>query len=116
MSRILAIAFLLACSAAAPAQTFDVASIKPSTSQSVRGSEGGPGSKDPTRYKFELVAVDSLIALAYDVHRFQISAKTSLSDARYDFAARIPAGATKAEFHAMLRNFLAERFHLQTHT
>jgi uncharacterized protein (TIGR03435 family) len=33
----------------------------------------------------------------------------------YDFAAVVPEGATKAEFRAMLRNLLVERFHLRYH-
>jgi uncharacterized protein (TIGR03435 family) len=97
-------------------RSFEVASIKPSTPQSVRGTEGGPDTKDPTRYKFGQVTVIELIANAYNVRFFQISTKTALTDARYDFDARIPAGAAQDDFPVMLRAFLAERFHLQTHT
>jgi uncharacterized protein (TIGR03435 family) len=34
---------------------------------------------------------------------------------KYDFAAIVPEGATKAEYRAMLRNLLVERFHLRYH-
>jgi uncharacterized protein (TIGR03435 family) len=34
---------------------------------------------------------------------------------RFDFAVRVPAGATRDQFHTMLQNLLKERFHLALH-
>lgn len=93
---------------------FEVASIKFSTPQSVRGSEGGPGSKDPTHYRFQSATLQDLIGLAWNVHYFQISSKAAVDKDRYDLIANIPAGATRDEFRLMLRALLAEQFQLKT--
>ncbi len=94
---------------------FEVASIKPSGPHSIRGSEGGPGSSDPGLYRFGLATLVDLIAIAYDVRFFQISSPAPLDRQNFDLVAKIPDGATKQQFHAMLQNFLAERFHLKLH-
>ncbi len=96
-------------------QTFDVASIRPSGPQSVRGSDGGPGHKDPTRFTFGRAELLSIILMAYDVRPFQISSRTALDGPEFDLAASVPEGATKEQFRAMLRNLLAERFALKVH-
>ena len=97
------------------APSFDVASIKPSGPQSIRGSEGGPGGSDPGLYRFGLASLLDLISVAYDVKVFQISSATPLDRQNFDLVAKIPDGATKQQFRAMLQNFLAERFHLKLH-
>lgn len=94
---------------------FEVASIKPSGPHSIRGSEGGPGSSDPGLYRFGLATLVDLIAIAYDVRFFQISSPAPLDRQNFDLVAKIPDGATKQQFHAMLQNLLAERFHLSLH-
>jgi uncharacterized protein (TIGR03435 family) len=99
--------------AAAPA--FEVASIKPSGPQSVRGSEGGPGHSDPGLYRFGSASLLDLIIVAYDVEVFQVSSSFPLERQNFDFVAKVPAGATKQQFRAMLQNFLAERFQLKLH-
>ena len=95
--------------------TFEVASVKASGPHSVRGSDGGPGSKDPGRYSFGLATLMDLIVVAYEVDSIQISSKTPLDQQRFDLVAKVPAGATMREFRAMLRHLLEERFHLKTH-
>jgi uncharacterized protein (TIGR03435 family) len=102
-------------SAQPAADVFEVASIKPSTSRSVRGSDGGPGSKDPTRYIFGQATPFDLIVVAYHIDNFQVSSKADLTQPRFDLDAKVPAGATKEQFRAMLQNLLAERFHLKFH-
>jgi uncharacterized protein (TIGR03435 family) len=97
------------------AETFEVASIKPSGAQSVRGWEGGLGTKDPGRYHFGLAAPLDLIMVAYHVDPFQISSKTPLTQPQFDLDAKTPPGATKEQFRAMMQNLLAERFHLKMH-
>lgn len=97
--------------AAAPA--FEVASIKLSSPQSIRGSAGGPGSSDPSRYSFNSATLMDLIATAYDVDYFQISSKVPLDQNRFDFLAKLPTATTEQQFRTMLQNLLAERFHLK---
>lgn len=96
-------------------QSFEVASIRPSGPKSIRGSEGGPGSKDPTRYTFGRADLEILLLIAYDVENFQVSSKSPLDRDEFDLAATLPANATKSEFRIMLRNLLAERFQMKLH-
>ncbi len=105
--------FLAAVSA--HAQTFEVASVKPSTSQSQRGEEGGPGSRDPGRWTYNRADLSDLIATAWHVDDFQIVCKTPLDQQHFDITARVPEGATRQQFRVMLQNLLAERFHLKQH-
>jgi uncharacterized protein (TIGR03435 family) len=97
------------------AQTFEVASIRLSGPQSVRGSDGGPGHKDPTRFIYGRAELTSLITMAYGVDSFQVSSRVSLDEPAFDVVANVPAGATKEQFRVMLQNLLAERFALKTH-
>jgi uncharacterized protein (TIGR03435 family) len=107
---------IVAAAAMGMAQTqFEVASIKVSGPQSVRGSSGGPGSRDPGQYRFDVASLLDLICVAYDVDRFQVASKTPLDRQRVDLVAKIPAGTTKEQFRVMLQNLLAERFHLKLH-
>ena len=109
---------VLFCAVTALAQTpaFEVASIKPSTPRSVRGSEGGPGTPDPTRYRFSSAALLEFIAIAWHVEYFQVAGKVSIDGPRYDIVASVPPGATRAQFREMLKAVLIERFHLRYHT
>jgi len=96
-------------------QTFDVASIKLSGPQSVRESDGGPGSSDPGKYRFGKATLLDLIVEAYKVEYFQVSSKSPLDGQIFDFVANVPEGTTKEQFRTMMQNFLAERFHLKLH-
>jgi uncharacterized protein (TIGR03435 family) len=94
---------------------FEAASLKLSGPQSKRGSEGGPGTKDPGRFTYGAAGLDDLIVIAYHVDYFQISSKVPLDKRTFDLAATIPPGATRAQFRVMLQSLLAERFHLKAH-
>jgi len=96
-------------------QTFEVASIRLSGPRSVRGSDGGPGSRDPTRYRYGRASLEDLILTAYDVEDFQLASKLPLDRDEFDLAVKVPEGATKDEFRVMLRNLLAERFRMKLH-
>ena len=98
------------------AQSFEAASVKMSRPDAQRGSNGGPGSKDPLNYYFHSATLQDLIAIGNDVEYAQIVSKAPLDRDRYDVDVKLPAGATKDDFRAMLRALLAERFHLQAHT
>jgi len=95
--------------------SFEVASIKPSGANSVRGSEGGPGTRDPGRYSFGKADLMILIMIAYDVEDFQISSRYPLDRENIDLAAKVPPATTKEQFRLMLQNLLADRFHLKLH-
>lgn len=97
----------------APRPAFEVASVKPSGPASDRNFEGGPGSRNPTRYIASRAMLLDLIMEAYNIEDFQISSKIPLEKEEYDVAANVPAGATKEQFRAMLQRFLEERFRLK---
>jgi uncharacterized protein (TIGR03435 family) len=61
------------------------------------------------------VGLRGLLALAYGVERYQVIGPDWLDSERYDVNATIRPGAAKEEVNAMLRNLLAERFHLSLH-
>ncbi len=94
---------------------FEVASVKPSGPKSVRGEGGGPGKKDPTRYRYQAATIEDIIVTAYHVDYFQVSSKTPIDREIFDVEANVPENATREQFRAMLRNLLEERFHLKAH-
>lgn len=98
---------------------FEVASVKPAapiTGNFIRvGMRGGPGTPDPGQITYTNVTVKNVLTQAYGVKGFQISGPGWLDSERYDIVAKLPRGATKAEFMAMLQNLLAERFKLTLH-
>jgi uncharacterized protein (TIGR03435 family) len=57
----------------------------------------------------------ALLRLAYDVKPYQVSAPAWIDTETYDIAAIVPAGASKMQAAEMLRELLAERFHLAVH-
>jgi uncharacterized protein (TIGR03435 family) len=109
---------VFACCAAF-AQTFEVASVKPAAP--ITGNRiqvmmrGGPGTPDPGQITYTNVTVKNVLMNAYGVKGFQISGPSWLESERYDIVAKLPRGATKEEFMAMLQNLLAERFKLTLH-
>lgn len=109
---------MLACGGVLSAQTrpeFDVASVRASSDHSIRGSEGGPGSKDPTLYRFGKASLLDLICVAWHVDPFQVSSAKPLDRRSFDVSARLPEGASKEQFGLMLQNLLSDRFALKTH-
>ena len=94
---------------------FEVASVKSSGPQSVRGSQGGPGTKDPTHYSFRSATFQDLIAIAWNVQYFQISSKSAIDKDRFDVNVNIPEGAARDQFRQMMQSLLAERFQLKSH-
>ena len=115
--RSAAILFAAAAAIAAPQSQprFEVASVKPSGPKSVRGEGGGPGRKDPTRYRYQAATIEDIIVTAYHVDYFQVSSKTPIDRETFDVEANVPENATREQFRAMLRNLLEERFHLKAH-
>lgn len=123
------IAILVACMlpvgalAVEPKKTFEVASVKPSAlpggggdGHNVRmmmGARFGPGTADPTRWACDNCPLSLLLTQAYNLKRFQITGPNWLDSERFDIAARVAEGATKADLRFMQRNLLAERFGLK---
>jgi uncharacterized protein (TIGR03435 family) len=104
---------------AANGQTFEAASIKTATPLGPRGmisnQKGGPGTSDPGLFTCENCSLYWVLADAYKIHDYDFSGPGWLQETRFDFSAKIPAGATGEEFQTMLRNLFAERFKMTTH-
>jgi uncharacterized protein (TIGR03435 family) len=98
--------------------TFEVASVRPAPPY-VDGADyemrGGPGTDNPERISYPRVKLRELLIVAYGVKRDQISGPDWLSTEAYSIAAKMPPDTSKANFSLMLRNLLAERFHLTLH-
>jgi uncharacterized protein (TIGR03435 family) len=96
------------------AQAFEVASIKPNT------SEGGSSSSKltPGELFIENVSLQKCIALAYGISEDRggaIVAPDWVRETRYDIVAKIPPGAHPEQARIMFQNLLAERFKLKVH-
>jgi uncharacterized protein (TIGR03435 family) len=104
---------LFAQSVAGP--VFEAASLKKAPEDySFSDLIGGPGTSSPTRVRMH-GSVHRLLWNAFGLPSYAFVNTDKLPDDKYDFAAVVPAGATKAEFRAMLLNLLVERFHLRYH-
>jgi uncharacterized protein (TIGR03435 family) len=110
---------MVACAAAAQTSQFEVASIKPAPPPpngrmhvSIRG---GPGTEDPGTFTCRNCNLFGLVAKAFDLEDYQLTAPDWTNSARFEVSAKIAPGSTTEQFHAMLQNFLAERFQLTTH-
>jgi uncharacterized protein (TIGR03435 family) len=83
--------------AQAPAE-FVAASIKPAApmenGRMMIGMRGGPGTPSPGQMTFTNVSLAQMIQRAYDVQSYQISGPEWMSSARFDMAAKVPAGTT----------------------
>ena len=75
---------------------------------------GGPGTSSPGRTSMHS-SVQVLLREAFGLPSYAFVNTNKVPDDKYDFAAVVPEGATKAEFRTMLRNLLVERFHLRYH-
>ena len=108
--------------ASAYAQSFEVASIRPSAPLGTGGnggfrigSDGGPGTRDPGRFTCQSCNLSMLVTTAFDIKNFQLTGPSSLNTERFDITATIAEGATKQEFRTMLQNLLSERFKMTVH-
>src|SRR4051794_19780975 len=101
------------------AQTFEVVSIKPSPPPEGGGmsvmSGGGPGSKDPSRWRCVNMTLSNIVQNAFDLRVNEMRAPAWMDDARFDITAKVPDGATREDLVQMQRNMLVERFGLKFH-
>jgi uncharacterized protein (TIGR03435 family) len=111
--------FLLISAACCSAQTFEVASIKPATPLGPLGGQsdqkGGPGTSDPGMFSCRNCSLYWVLGNAFPMHGYDFSGPDWLQSTRFDFAAKIPAGASDEDFQRMLRNLFAERFKMTSH-
>jgi uncharacterized protein (TIGR03435 family) len=107
--------FLAVC--ALYAQSFDEATIKPAAPDGAFsvGMSGGPGTSEPGHFVVRNMPLRTIIMRAYDVPVFRFDGPAWLGTERFNIEAKVPAGATKEQFQAMLRNLLAERFRVTVH-
>ena len=121
---LLKISFALAIPVAF-AQSFEVATIKPAMPPAQRramgvnnrfGTKGGPGTDDAGLFTCNMCSVLDLLEEAYQLTQsYQISPHHAQDDLRFDITAKVPAGATRAQFRAMLIDLLNDRFKLNVH-
>jgi uncharacterized protein (TIGR03435 family) len=115
MRTIFAVDVVLFLACAANAQTFDVASLKPSP-HSVGKDGRGAIVTSPVRLSGRNVSLKSLIVEAYHVQPYQVTGGPNWLDLdEFDIDARAAGASTGAQLAAMLQALLAERFHLALH-
>jgi uncharacterized protein (TIGR03435 family) len=103
---------------------FEVASIKPSApldmAKMAAAIQNGQMPKigahvDADRAEYTYLDLKSLIALAYAVKPYQITAPDWMANARFDIVAKLPDKASKADAPKMLQTLLEDRFKLTFH-
>src|SRR2546430_2482828 len=108
------IACLLALAGFAHAQSFEVASIKPSP-LAAEGRVNGRMNSDPGRIRLNNVSIQNLLAQAYLTRNFQTQGPSGLAAEHYDIEAKLPGGPTPEQMPAMFQHLLQERFKLDLH-
>lgn len=102
------------CLAQAQQPTFEVASVKLSSSLASRGGcKGGPGTPDPGIFTCSNQTFQDLIITAFQVNFYQIFSADNQT--KYEISAKVPAGTTHQDFYQMLQRLLIERFKLAYH-
>jgi uncharacterized protein (TIGR03435 family) len=111
-----ALALVCAYGQAADGPSFEVASIKAASPSATRiGCSGGPGTAAPGIWTCTNVPIAFLISNAYGFPRYQFTPQDWMNSARFDIAAKLPAGTTKEQFQRMQQNLLVQRFKLALH-
>jgi uncharacterized protein (TIGR03435 family) len=101
---------------------FDAASVKMAVPDGRGGGAramGGPGTSDPGRYVDPIDTMVGLLMRAFDVDSAQVIGPAWLrqvsSSGFYSVTATMPPDTSREQFQEMLRNLMAERFHLAVH-
>jgi uncharacterized protein (TIGR03435 family) len=116
MRAFLAVTPLLFWHCASFAQTFDVASVKPSR-RTLGRDANSPVTLGATGLNGRNVTLKRLIVEAYNLQPHQVSGGPKwLDDNEYDIDAKADGPATKETLRMMLRTLLADRFRLSVHS
>jgi uncharacterized protein (TIGR03435 family) len=103
---------------------FEVASVKPASSDAVQSSmNGGPmpagpfnvSGKDPGRITWSNMGLTRMIQVAYDFPADRISGPDWLDAEHFNILATVPLGTSVNDFKLMVQSLLAERFKLAVH-
>lgn len=109
----------LAGAVVAPAQNFDVATVKAhpagTDGRITVHMGGGPGTPDPGRLNYENVTLKNVLAKAFNVLPYQLTVPAWAESERFDITAKVPEGTTKEQFGLMLQNLIADRFKMTFH-
>ncbi len=100
--------------AAQPAPSFEVATIRPNDS----GSHGSSIDRSGPRLTLTNVSLRECTAFAFGIptgRDQELETPAWMSDANFDINAKYPEDTPRDQVREMLRNLLAERFHLETH-
>jgi len=116
--RLLVAASGVVVSAVAQAPQFEVATVRPSSPQTVARPgyrmwrSGGPGTDDPGILTITLFPLRLLVRDAFGVPPDHIVGPAWIDDEKYDIVAKVPLGSTRADASLMLRSLLIERLHM----
>ena len=61
------------------------------------------------------MSLTNFVIMAYRVNSYQLTALDWMQSRMFELTARVPEGATREQFEAMLQNLLTDRFGLKTH-
>jgi uncharacterized protein (TIGR03435 family) len=112
------IILLLVASCILSAQTFEVASVRPSMPEAGSGARSTgavPRQQESSRINYPRVSLRAVIAAAYGVDPDRVSGPQWLEDERYDISAKLPSGASPDQTPIMFQHLLADRFHMTAH-
>jgi uncharacterized protein (TIGR03435 family) len=99
--------------AAATPQEFESASVKVcSSTPAFPRMEGGPGSRSPTRIRYEGATLRQLLIESLGVYSDQIVGPGWITTQLYSVNATLPPNSTKADFQAMMLDLVTTRFHV----
>jgi uncharacterized protein (TIGR03435 family) len=70
---------------------------------------------DGARITCNFLNLKDYLRMAYRVKDYQIEGPETISSERYDISATLPAGATRDQVPDMIKNLLADRFHVKLH-
>jgi uncharacterized protein (TIGR03435 family) len=120
MSATLSVIPALLLSVAAFAQSppprleFEVASVKPSAPPGADALAVGVHI-DGAQVRCTGLSLKDYIGLAYRVKTYQVSGPEWIASERYDIAAKLPAGAARAQIPEMVQTLLLDRFQMKLH-
>jgi uncharacterized protein (TIGR03435 family) len=97
-----------------PRAEFEVAAIKPSAPPAAGQARAGV-QVDGAQVHCSYLSLKDYIRFAYKVKDHQISGPDWLASARFDIAAKLPAGATRDQVPEMLKALLEDRFQVKVH-